>query len=166
MSSVKSRLLKIKERLHLLIDKKSRLETDNNLVLKYTNRNRPGLQLCRQFNGTGIDIDILEARSNLDIEFFHDITELCTFTLEEIKTMVIEESEFIKSKEVGHKSSNLYQIFCDDETGIRILKQSGSVLFLTRFIIEDDIVYVFPEKENTVGNSLYLYMDINKLDTQ
>lgn len=92
-----------------------------------------------------IDVDILESQNNIQTEFVKQSINLCTFTQDEIKYLIENHITNITLD----KNYGIFQIFCDIDNIVHILKYFGDSIsdnkcfFFTRFIIEDNIIPIF-----------------------
>lgn len=156
-TAFEERLQKLRSLSKYFEDIKEKLKSDETVRLRYTNKgilskyyedngtDAPPLLLRQHNRGNGDDVDLLEAQSNLQLEYIKWINDLCTFTEEEIKYII----EFHLPSLSSTKDLTSYNIFCTVNGDSYILKSFGDSFedknnfFLTRFIIEDDIIPIF-----------------------
>lgn len=108
---------------------KDKINTDNTIIHEYTNRSihkkfntpcNPPL-LLRQFNRNSTNndtVDLLEASSNLDLEYHRNLIK-CYFTLEEIRYMIDNMNDIlVTGKNVWEKQNKFVSVYVvvNDET--------------------------------------------------
>lgn len=138
------------KRKRILIDKKFRDQyTNDGICRRYQEENgetAPPLllrQYCRKVDD--ISIDILEAKSNLSNEYTKMITNLCTFTEEEIKYIIETHSSVLTTNDEGHR------ILCNIKGVVHTLKYFGDIFdeknnFFLSNISDDTMVPIFGNK--------------------